>query len=82
MALLKVELANGMLLSNRVAHALAAVTQQLAYLNAREDLRIPLNQLMVTSTSSVSQCLLLMQPVCHDDLLSVGDGSRHVLSCN
>jgi len=47
MALLKVELASGMLLANRVAQALAAVTQQLVHLNAREDLRIPLDQLMV-----------------------------------
>jgi hypothetical protein len=47
MALIKVELACGMLLSNRVAQALATVTEQLVHIYAREDLRIPFDQLMV-----------------------------------
>lgn len=47
LALLKIELASGLEVSNRTASALAAVHKQLTFLNAREDLDIPLDKLLV-----------------------------------
>ena len=49
LALLKIELASGLEISNRIAHALSAVNKQLTFLNAREDLDIPLDKLLVRS---------------------------------
>ena len=48
-ALLKVELASGLAVSNRMAAALASVNEQLTHLNAREDTTIPLEKLLVSS---------------------------------
>lgn len=48
LALLRVEMADGLHLSNRVAQALAMIHQQLIHLNAKEDLRVPLDLLMVS----------------------------------
>lgn len=48
LALLKVECASGLEISNRVAQALAIVSQQLVHLNARENISMPLDTVMVS----------------------------------
>ncbi len=65
-ALLKIELASGMEVSNRIARALSAVNKQLTFLNAREDLDIPLEELLV------GFCI-------HSKLISGGSEPRGVL---
>ena len=59
-ALLKVETAKGIYLSNKVAQALALIHQQLIHLNAREDLHVPLDVLMVwlSKQDTVSSTIL------------------------
>ena len=51
LALLRVECASGLEVSNRVAHALAMVNQQMSQLEARQPLTVPLDILMVISLS-------------------------------
>lgn len=53
-ALLKVEMADGLHLSNKLAQAVALIHQQLIYLNAREDLHVPLDLLMVATSPFLS----------------------------
>lgn len=71
--LLKVELASGLAVSNRIAHAMANVNQQLTHLNAREDLTIPLDQLMVnlplinTLTGITSKQFMLVLTLAHSE---------------
>lgn len=63
-ALLKLEVASGLHLTNRVAQALAIVHQQLIHLNAHEDLRCPLDHLMVAILPNPCQSCAMPIEVC------------------
>lgn len=59
LALLRVECAAGLQVCNRVSHALAVLNQQMAHMNAREDLSVPLDDLMVSALSCAPARALL-----------------------
>ena len=58
LALLRVECASGLEVSNRVAHALAMINHQMIQLGARQPLTVPLDVLMVIPLSLWQQTIL------------------------